>query len=99
MGVARCMIQSQVYIYRAALLSDLQVKKMDLDMLRQVQWVRESKVVVEELEGFVMRAFSKGVISAREAEGILKPLHIHIKDCMAVIKETSSGISTSKAKQ
>jgi len=91
--VARCLIQSQVYVYRAAMLADLHLKDLDLEMLHQVQCVRESKVVVEELESFVMRAFSKGVISAREAESILRPLHHHIRECMALIRDSSSGLS------
>jgi len=93
--IARCLIQSQVFIYRAANMADIQLQDLDIDMLNEVHYFRESKVVVEELESFVLRAFHKGVISGREAESILKPLHRHIKECMAVMKQSSKGVKLS----
>merc|ERR1711959_362782 len=44
-----------------------------------------------------MKGFHKGVISAREAESILRPLHHHIKECMSLIKESTSGYTPRNA--
>jgi len=92
--VAHCMLQSQIHCYQAALLANLHLRDLDAKMLREVNAVRQSKVVAEELEGFVMKAFHKGVVSSREAEAILDPLHDHIKDCLMHNKNTLRGLST-----
>jgi hypothetical protein len=94
--VARCMLQSQVFIYRASILAAAQLQDLDKRFLHEVNCIKESKDVTEELENFVMRAFGKGVITSREAEAIVRPLHSHIKDCMKLIQKSEAGVGLQK---
>jgi len=91
--VARCMLQSQMGVYRALRFAVARSGKLDKQNLTQVNNVKESKRITEELEHFILSAWETGVISAREAESVLHPLHDHIKQCMVLIKDTVRGVS------
>mmetsp|Transcript_153333 Transcript_153333/g.293641 ORF Transcript_153333/g.293641 Transcript_153333/m.293641 type:complete len:729 (-) Transcript_153333:112-2298(-) len=90
--VARCLVQSQCAIYKAVSLAIGEEQHLDKRLLSEVNQVRESKKIAEELEHFVMDAHRGGVITAREAESVLHPLHDHMKKCMKQIKETRHGL-------
>jgi len=94
--VARCMLRSQVFVYRASVLADAHLQELDASFVHEVNSIRKSKVVTEELENFVLSAFHKGVLNSREAEAIIIPLHVHIKECMQFIQKSASGLKLSR---
>merc|ERR1719272_862857 len=89
--VARCMLQSQAFVYMAMFLSGREMKSLDRTMLHQVNCWRESKELTEDLEAFVVAAYNSGVLAGREAEAILSPLHHHIKLCMKALEDSRGG--------
>jgi len=86
--VARCILQSQCSVYKAVSMAVAEEQNLEPKLLHEVNQVRESKFIAEELEGFVLDAHHGGVINAREAESILRPLHDHMKKCMKQIQQT-----------
>merc|ERR1719326_2609997 len=90
--VARCMLQSQAFVYMAMCLAVKELRNLDKKMLYQVHCVRESKEMIEELESFVVSAYDHGVLAGREAEAVLHPLHHHIKQCMTALKDSHDGL-------
>lgn len=90
--VARCILQSQVMVFRAVSMAVDVELELDPLMLKEVNQVRMSQHVVEELEKFVMDAHGCGVVTTREAESILLPLHDHMKVCMKQIRLTTHGM-------
>lgn len=85
--VARCLLQSQCAIYKAMSVGVAEERRLDRKLLKEITQVRESKAIAEELERFVMDAHCGGVINAREAESILRPLHGHMQQLMKRIQE------------
>jgi len=97
--VARCILQSQTCVYKALFMAVQEELNLDPDMLLSVNSVRESKVVTEELEGFILGAMEGGLIGARDAESILDPLHDHIRKCMHLIRDTLDGFQMRLSKE
>jgi len=89
--VARCMLQSQAFVYMAICLSVKELKQLDKELLKEINMIRESKEITEELEKFVMSAYEHGVLGGREAEAVVSPLHHHIKGCMEQIERSQRG--------
>jgi hypothetical protein len=89
--VARCMLQSQTFVYMAICLAVKEMRSLNREMLHQVNCVRESKEMVEAFEAFVISVYDAGVFTGREAEAVLHPLHHHIKECMDILKDTTDG--------
>jgi len=90
--VARCLLQSQLTVYKALNMAIARVVQMDKQLLEEVNAWRTSKVVTEELSQFIMDAFENGIINAREAEAVLDPLREHIKHCMVLIGDSMHGV-------
>merc|ERR1719498_1365231 len=86
------MLQSQAFVYMAMCLAVKEMQNLDKKMLHQVNCVRESKEMIEELETFVVSAYEHGVLAGREAEAVLHPLHHHIKECMNTLKNSHDGL-------
>merc|ERR1719498_518676 len=86
------MLQSQAFVYMAMCLAVKEMQNLDKKMLHQVNCVRESKEMIEELETFVVSAYDHGVLAGREAEAVLHPLHHHIKQCMSELKDSHDGL-------
>mmetsp|Transcript_21741 Transcript_21741/g.40384 ORF Transcript_21741/g.40384 Transcript_21741/m.40384 type:complete len:1398 (+) Transcript_21741:86-4279(+) len=84
--VARVILQSQVSVYKAISMAIGEEHLLDDVLLEQVNVVRESKVLAEELERFVMDAYKGGVVSHREADALLEPVREHIKECYEEIR-------------
>lgn len=93
--IARCILQSQVAVYRAIGLCVKEESSMDGRMLQEIQWVHHKRTVIESLEEVVMSAWSDGAISAKEAESILHPLHIEITACLNALHDLTDGIKAS----
>merc|ERR1712000_392392 len=87
--IARVILQSQLSVYRAIMLAaqlSNQESEVYNELLKEVKYVRESKAIAEELEQFIVDAHKGGIISVREAESILHPLHDHMKKCAKQIR-------------
>lgn len=92
--IARVILQSQLSVYKAIQLAiDLSNQEHELynKLLKEVKYVRESKAVAEELEQFIIDAHKGGIITVREAESILHPLHDHMKKCAKQIRASYLG--------
>jgi len=90
--IARCIVQSQVAVYKAIELAIVEVNALPEGIMRELKWVQQRKAITESLEKFVMSAYSDGAISAREADSILAPLAHQITKCMAALDNTYEGI-------
>jgi hypothetical protein len=99
--VARCMLQSQAFVYMALCLATKEVQVIDKGLLEKVNSIKQSKEITENLEHFVLAAYEHGVLAGREAEAVLTPLHLHIKECMRQIgrAENGRGVSESPSKE
>mmetsp|Transcript_13271 Transcript_13271/g.31057 ORF Transcript_13271/g.31057 Transcript_13271/m.31057 type:complete len:1203 (-) Transcript_13271:95-3703(-) len=92
--IGRCVIQSQVNVYKAISLTIQEEKLLhDKELLSELKWAYERKEITEGLEEFVMEAFRDGAITAREAESIVHPLHKQIAECLAAFHRTVQGIT------
>jgi NhaP-type Na+/H+ or K+/H+ antiporter len=89
--LARCILQSQVGVYRA--LSEVVSTQRCLQkpLLDELYIVTERKIITEGLEKFVLDAHHHGALSNREAHTILHHLHHQINACLALISERSEG--------
>mmetsp|Transcript_13270 Transcript_13270/g.31049 ORF Transcript_13270/g.31049 Transcript_13270/m.31049 type:complete len:1203 (-) Transcript_13270:191-3799(-) len=95
--IARCIVQSQVYVYQAIQMAFEEEKKLsDEDLLQDLKWTYERKEITESLEEFVIAAYKDGAISAREAESIVHPLHHQIVECLRKLNDSAEGIKRSK---
>lgn len=89
--LARCVLQSQVLVYRALTMAIQEEEKMDKELILEFKWVRQCKKIVESLEHFVTSAFDDGAISAREAEAIIHPMHHTLATCLRHMSNTTSA--------
>jgi hypothetical protein len=81
--IGRCVLQSQIAVYKALGMAVKEEQSLERKMVEELQFVRQRKLVVENLEHFITSAFEDGAISAREAESILHPMHHHLMECMS----------------
>lgn len=84
--VARVILQSQVSVFKAISMAVGEEHVLNDVLLEQVNVVRETKVLAEELEKFVMDAYNGGVVSHREADNLLEPVRDHVKACYEEIQ-------------
>jgi len=93
--VARCVIQSQIFVYKAIDMAQSEQKAMgeeDQVLLQELKWVYERKEITEDLEEFVMDAFHNGAISNMEAASIVHPMQQQISNCLVLLSDTTDGI-------
>jgi hypothetical protein len=93
--LARCIVQSQTAVYQALAMAVKVEQDMNKELIEELKWVKQRKHVTEGLEAFVMSAHKDGAISAREAEGILHPMHHHIGDCLKEFEKFEMGLEKS----
>lgn len=89
--IARCILQSQIAVYRAIGLAMAEESRMNHDLLNQLKWLVQKKEIIEHLTSFVTGANQDGAISAVEAESILHPLHREISHCLDNIHDVANG--------
>mmetsp|Transcript_12585 Transcript_12585/g.28486 ORF Transcript_12585/g.28486 Transcript_12585/m.28486 type:complete len:1167 (-) Transcript_12585:177-3677(-) len=95
--IGRCILQSQVHVYRAIELCIREESQLeDKELLRDLKWTYERKEITEDLEDFVLLAFKDGAITAREAESIMHPLHKAISACLKKLSDTVEGITNAQ---
>jgi len=89
--MSRCILQSQTAVYKAMLMEIDQKQQLPERILSEVRIAKEALDLAEELEDFIVDAHSCGVISGNEAEGILHPIHHHVKEFCKVIMDSQKG--------
>jgi len=87
--VARCILQSQVAVFKAVSLAAGVEQCMELDLVTKVNQVREGKRLAEELETIVMDAHNGGFLGARETDQLLRPLRDHLRLCQRQMERAS----------
>lgn len=98
--LARCVLQSQLSVYRAFNMAYNEEKDMDPALIQEIRLVTEKKGITENLHSFIMDAYEDGAISAREAESILHPLARELEGCLSALHDFTDGIwSNQKAMQ
>eukprot|EP00747_Dinoflagellata_sp_TGD_P099325 gnl/TRDRNA2_/TRDRNA2_167705_c1_seq1.p1 gnl/TRDRNA2_/TRDRNA2_167705_c1~~gnl/TRDRNA2_/TRDRNA2_167705_c1_seq1.p1 ORF type:complete len:342 (+),score=65.05 gnl/TRDRNA2_/TRDRNA2_167705_c1_seq1:46-1026(+) len=90
--MARCILQSQLFVYRALKMAISEGRKMDKDLLNELKWCYVRKAITERLETFVMHAHEDCAISSQEAQSILHPMHHQINQCLKGIRNLREGI-------
>jgi hypothetical protein len=89
--VARCVLQSQTFCYRAMLLEIKQKELLKPCLLTEVCVARQCKTIVEEFEDFVVDAHNYGVLSNKEAETIIHVLNDSISDFVTYLFNVQQG--------
>jgi sodium/hydrogen exchanger 10/11 len=95
--MGRCILQSQVQVYRAIEMARVEEATMDPLVLEEMRSAHRRKDITETLETFVADAYKRGAISGREAESILHPLNKEIQRCLLCIKDASLGKEIKKS--
>jgi hypothetical protein len=72
-------------------------RSIDKRLLAQVRIVRECTDIAEQLEKFVYNAHTGGVISAKEAESIMHPLHAHLENFYRQLRRSQRGMTGRKS--
>jgi sodium/hydrogen exchanger 10/11 len=96
--IARCILQSQVGVYRALRQAVHCQQELDKELLTELHHTTERKHITETLEKFVISAHTDGAINARETHAILHPLHHQIASCLTVMHERAEGLVTKETK-
>jgi hypothetical protein len=106
--VARCIVQSQVAVYKAFLLTVQEEESLGDQTLQRVRQVRQLHLFGKELEAFILEAHHTGIINATEAQHVVHPLQEHMKKAQkhhfrlmrsesSVVKDTRDAPSTRKS--
>jgi len=85
------LLQSQIAVYKSVLLAVREQQELDSAMLREVNEMQMRKKVAEDLQRFVTRAHHGNIITAREADSMIRPLKEQIKTCQNRIRESHFG--------
>merc|ERR1719282_796112 len=93
--LARCILQSQLTVYKAIQKTVVETNGLDKILLKELVWIHNRKSVAEHLISFVMSAHGDGAISAREAASIVHPLEHQVSKCVSSIDNTTDGILVS----
>jgi hypothetical protein len=100
--IARCVLQSQVFTYKALVAAATTQKQIDKDapeVLEELKNLYLRKTITEGLSHFVEKAHSDGAINAKHAHDILHPLHKEMGMCMKEWNERVDGVMSSRQSQ
>jgi NhaP-type Na+/H+ or K+/H+ antiporter len=98
--IARCILQSQVFVYKALIAATRIQKKIGRGILHELKILYQRKHITEGLRHFVEEAHAEGAISSSEAHAILHPLHHQIAACMKTLGDRQDGVvSVSNARE
>jgi len=85
--VARCVVLSEVSVYKAIFQCIEEEQSLSAEMLFEVRQVRTTKLIAGELETFIMEAHQSGIIDAKDAKSIVHPLREYMeKNCTNMIR-------------
>lgn len=89
--IGHTLLQSQIAVYKSLLLAVCEQRELEAGMLREVNEMQMRKKVAEDLQSFVSRAHHGNIITAREADSMIRPLKEQIKTCTNRIRESHFG--------
>jgi len=90
--IARCVLQSQVVVYRALVAAIATQRKIGGAVFNELKTLYQRKAISEGLTEFVEKAHADGAISATEAHAILHPLNHEVSACMKSLSDRSEGV-------
>lgn len=89
--VARCLLQSQVSVYRALVMAEQQTKGLSVDFIEDLATLVKNKSLAERCERFVLDAHDNGILSAHESQNILEPMHHQMAKYLSEIRDFHLG--------
>jgi hypothetical protein len=89
---ARCLLESQTAVHMALCMASSEVTKVERSILEWLNILRESGRVADELKNFICGAQQVGVVSSREADALLEPLHERRRNWYLLLRESEMGI-------
>lgn len=89
--LARVILESIAETYEALNIVVSHSMELEKAVIQAIDFQKRSKGLAESLDAFVQGASEKGVITAREAEKLLKPVHYHLKTVKSKISEVHLG--------
>jgi hypothetical protein len=95
---ARCLLESQSHVYRALTIAAERAQTLGDFVLPRMNVLKEGIHIVDDLNHIVMAAHNTGVLNAREADGLMKPLQSYSKLWADHIKRSEMGISAIRQK-
>jgi len=90
--LARCILQSQLSVYKAMLMDIDEKDNVESHILGACRIATECKVLVGELETFVMDAHTRGVITRSDAESIIHHMHHRIEIFTKTLIDAQLGV-------
>jgi len=89
--IARCILQSQVAVYKALCVISSVQEEMGEGIYRELENLYRRKHITEGLSKWVLKAHKDGALSATEAHAILHPLNHMVAECVQLLSERAEG--------
>jgi len=90
--IARCILQSQVFVYRALRYTSETQGELGEETFIELQNLHKRKSITESLSQFILRAHGDGALSATEAHAVLHPLNHLIASCVKTLADRAEGL-------
>jgi hypothetical protein len=90
--IARCVLQSQVFTYKALLESVKTREIMGQKTFNELEHLHERKRITENLTQFIMTAHKDGALAATEAHAIMHPLNHLIGETVKILADRADGV-------
>jgi hypothetical protein len=90
--IARCVLQSQVFTYKALLESVKTREMMGQKTFLELEHLHERKRITENLTNFIMTAHKDGALAATEAHAIMHPLNHLIGETVKILADRADGV-------
>lgn len=89
--ICRCLLQSQLSVYKAINLYSGEKKNMNPSILEQARVAQEALRLSVHLEDYITDVYRNGVFSEGESHDILIPIHEHLSEFMATLHDLCHG--------
>jgi hypothetical protein len=89
--VARCLLQSKVFVYKAIKLLCLEESKLSKELLEEMAIAEECRAAAEDCAKFIKKVKYNGVLTNVEAESMLHPLYDSIQKFIQDVKDAHKG--------
>jgi len=90
--VARCIVESQISVYRAILVATCQLDQVNETVMNGMNVLRESNTAMDKMVNYVMETRRRGLIGPREANIILHPLKDRMQLFSVELRESELGL-------
>lgn len=94
--IARCILQSQVSVYKALQESGQTKTKLGQHVTSELETLNKRKRITEGFSRFVSDAHAQGALTATETHAIMHPLNHQIAVCLKTLNERQEGMLESK---